>query len=173
MLITESLLQNSTKERLCERIQKLIFGHCVVIEQDVESPLADMNLAVPHQEAPSSSSSTSTTSRRKCLFGNIENDSKRVKKSRSIDPFGYVKEEISRYINYDNNDNMLLINPTSSSPYKTLAKLAVKYLCIPATSAAVERVFSQSGFLFRPHRARMSRKTLEHLTLLKCNHDIT
>ena len=171
--ITESLLQNSTKERLCERIQKLIFDHCVVIEQGVESPLADTNLAVPHQEASSSSSSTSTTSRRKCLFGNIENDSKRVKKSRSIDPFGYVKEEISRYINDNNNDNMLLINPTSSSSYKTLAKLTVKYMCIPATSATVERVFSQSGFLFRPHRAPMSRKTLKHLTLLKCNHDIT
>ncbi len=52
------------------------------------------------------------------------------------------------------------------------SKLATKYLCIPATSAAVERIFSQIGFIFRSHRARMSRKTLQQLTLLKCNSEI-
>ncbi|CAF3267386.1 unnamed protein product, partial [Rotaria socialis] len=62
---------------------------------------------------------------------------------------------------------MVLVRTTSSNPYTTLTKLATKYLCIPATTAAVERVFSQSGFLFRPHRARMTRKTLQQLTLLK------
>lgn len=106
------------------------------------------------------------------LFANIENDIKLGKKLKNTDPFNYITEEISKYINDDNNDSMILINPTSSSSYKTLAKLAAKYLRIPATSASVERVFSQSGFLFRPHRARMSRETLQQLTLLKCNHHI-
>src|SRR5205085_9317231 len=99
-----------------------------------------------------------------------ESDLKNVKKTKPIN--NYIKEEISRYIDDDNNDSMLLINPTSSVLYKTLAKLAVKYLCIPATSAEVERTFSHSGYLFRPHRTRMSRKTLEQLTLLKCNNNI-
>jgi hypothetical protein len=66
----------------------------------------------------------------------------------------------------------MLLQSTASISYKTLSKLAVKYLCIPATSAAVERTFSQSGFILRSHHARMSRKTLQQLTLLKCNSHI-
>ena len=66
----------------------------------------------------------------------------------------------------------MLLQSTASISYKTLSNLAVKYLCIPATSTAVERTFSQSGFIFRPHRARMSRKTLQQLTVLKCNSHI-
>jgi len=36
-------------------------------------------------------------------------------------------------------------------------------------SAPVERVFSQSGLLMRPNRARMSNVLLETLVFLKCN----
>jgi hypothetical protein len=56
------------------------------------------------------------------------------------------------------NDNMLVFR--KSSIYKTLSQLATKVLCVPATSAPVERVFSQSGFLMRQHRASMSKTTL-------------
>jgi hypothetical protein len=48
-----------------------------------------------------------------------------------------------------------------------------KNVYIPATSAAVGRMFSQSGFIFRSHRTRMSSKTLQQLTLLKCNNEIS
>jgi hypothetical protein len=61
---------------------------------------------------------------------------------------------------------------TEPSKYKSLTKLAQKVLTVPATSSAVERIFSQSGFLFRQHRAKMSRKTLEMLTMLKCNQEL-
>jgi len=40
---------------------------------------------------------------------------------------------------------------------------------VPATSAAVERVFSHGGLVMKPHRARMSDKLLSNLILLKCN----
>ncbi|CAF2656688.1 unnamed protein product [Rotaria sp. Silwood2] len=45
----------------------------------------------------------------------------------------------------------------------------MKVLSISATSASVERVFSQSEFLFRQHLASMTRTTLQQLTMLKCN----
>jgi hypothetical protein len=42
-------------------------------------------------------------------------------------------------------------------------------LCVPASSAPVERIFSQSGLLLRPHRAKMTNNLLETLVFLKCN----
>jgi len=72
-----------------------------------------------------------------------------------------------KYVNDENTDSMILLK--SSSIYPILSKLATKILSIPATSAPVERVFSQSGFLFRQPRASMIRTTLQQLTMLKCN----
>ncbi|CAF1525311.1 unnamed protein product, partial [Adineta ricciae] len=171
--ITESLLDDSSKERLCEKVKKLVFDHCLLIDHGtLDVQLVDPTVTESRQEVQGTSSSSLTMVKRKCLFGNIEHDLTQIKKPKTVDSFNYIKEEICRYINDDDNSNMVLINSTTSHSYKTLAKLAVKYLCIPATSAAVERVFSQSGFLFRSHRARMSRKTLKQLTLLKCNDGI-
>ena len=42
---------------------------------------------------------------------------------------------------------------------------------VPASSAAVERVFSHGGIIVQPHRSRMSDKMLSHVVFLKCNCD--
>ncbi|CAF1503196.1 unnamed protein product [Adineta ricciae] len=105
--------------------------------------------------------------KRKSLFSSMDN---RIVKKKKFDPFSYIKDEISRCLNDDDMDSMVLIK--SSKNYPTLSKLASKFLSIPATSAPVERVFSQSGFFFRQHRASMSRTTLQQLTMLKCNRSL-
>ncbi|KAI4815992.1 hypothetical protein KUCAC02_006113 [Chaenocephalus aceratus] len=38
--------------------------------------------------------------------------------------------------------------------------------------APVERVFSHGGLIMRPHRARLSARTLSSLIFLKCNHSV-
>lgn len=43
---------------------------------------------------------------------------------------------------------------------------------VPATSAPVERIFSQSGLFVRPHRAKLGDKMLANLVFLKCNNHI-
>jgi hypothetical protein len=48
-------------------------------------------------------------------------------------------------------------------------KLYVTHFASHQDLAPVERVFSRSGLLLRPHRARMSDQMLEHLVFLKCN----
>ena len=53
--------------------------------------------------------------------------------------------------------------------FSHLNKLFEVVLCSPASSAPVEGVFSQSGLLMRPHRAKMSDELLEALVFLKCN----
>ena len=47
-----------------------------------------------------------------------------------------------------------------------------KVFSAPATSAPVERVFSSSGLLLRPHRARTSDQLLSELVLLTCNEHV-
>jgi len=50
-----------------------------------------------------------------------------------------------------------------------LRPLFSRLLCVPASSAPVERVFSQSGLIIRPNRAKMSNSLLESLVFLQCN----
>jgi len=56
-----------------------------------------------------------------------------------------------------------------SSEYKCLRPLFSNFFSVPATSAPVERVFSQSGLIMKPHRAKMGDNLLESLVYLKCN----
>jgi hypothetical protein len=58
-----------------------------------------------------------------------------------------------------------------SNQYKfpLLAKLAKKYLGIPASSAAVERMFSIAGHIFSLKRRNMGKKIFCELVLLKLN----
>lgn len=44
-----------------------------------------------------------------------------------------------------------------------------KLLCVPATSAPVERIFSHGGIFMRPHRARLGKRILSELVYIKCN----
>ena len=53
--------------------------------------------------------------------------------------------------------------------YWTLAKLAIKYLTVMASSASVERTFSIAGKVFRPDRCRLTDKNFETVMMIKCN----
>jgi len=53
--------------------------------------------------------------------------------------------------------------------FKAKVKVFARIFCVPASSAPVERIFSHSGLLMRPNRAKMSDPVLEHLVFLKCN----
>ena len=70
----------------------------------------------------------------------------------------------------DDSNRLILLNQPNK--YKSLNKLAEKILTVPATPSLAERIFIQSGFLFRRHRAKVSRKTLQMLTMLKCNMEL-
>ena len=53
--------------------------------------------------------------------------------------------------------------------FTSIRPLFERILCVPASSAPVERVFSQGGLVMRPNRARMTNTLLEELVFLKCN----
>ena len=56
--------------------------------------------------------------------------------------------------------------------YKCTSKLATRFLCIPATSAPVESVFSVAGKIFRPDRARLSDTVFHSIVFAKCNWNV-
>ena len=58
---------------------------------------------------------------------------------------------------------------TNGLKWPHLAKLASRYLAIPASSAPVERLFSIAGKVFRPERASLSDKRFEELMFIRCN----
>ena len=53
-----------------------------------------------------------------------------------------------------------------ANSYPCLEKLARKIMCVPAISAPVERVFSQSDHLMRPNRSRFTKNNICILILL-------
>ena len=56
----------------------------------------------------------------------------------------------------------------NSSPL-AMAFLSTHTLCVPASSASVERIFSASRLIMRPQRTRLSSEMLEILVYIKCN----
>jgi len=152
----------------------MVFDQCVVLEHANRSQMASTDDTSPISPPPSIqttntiTASSPSTPKRKSLFSNMR--MQEIKKPKP-DVFSYIKDEISRYINNDDDlDAMFLLK--YSNNYPTLSKLAQKVLCVSATSAPVERIFSQSGFLLRQHRASMTRTTLKQLTMLTCNRDL-
>ena len=53
--------------------------------------------------------------------------------------------------------------------YPRLARLSLRYLCVPASSAAVERIFSIAGNICKPNRSSLTDTTFERLMYIRCN----
>lgn len=94
------------------------------------------------------------------------------KSKKTIDNGSSVRAELIRYmqLSADGEDEGCLdFWQRHQKALPRLYLVAVRVLAVPATSAPVERVFSHGGIIMRPHRARLSAKTLSELMLLKCN----
>ena len=53
--------------------------------------------------------------------------------------------------------------------FPSLSRLVKQIFSVPATSAPIERVFSQGGKILTPLRSRLKPKNLETLIFLKIN----
>ncbi|CAF1478343.1 unnamed protein product, partial [Rotaria sordida] len=91
------------------------------------------------------------TTKRKCLFPYL-NDTKKI----SFDDKSKVLVELDAFLSERSNENNLLF--LKKNLYPSLYELSLKYLSVPATSAPIERIFSKSGFIMRPHRASLTSK---------------
>ena len=66
-------------------------------------------------------------------------------------------------------DDPLSFWKLKESEYPILAQLTRKIFSVPATSAPVERVFSQAGKILTPLRSRLLPHHFENLLFLKLN----
>ena len=89
---------------------------------------------------------TDFLTKRKCLFPYLNENKKVANEDKSK-----ILIEFDTYLCEEGREPNLLF--TKKHLYPCLYKLALKYLSIPATSAPIERSFSQSGFIMRLHRA--------------------
>ena len=67
------------------------------------------------------------------------------------------------------NSNLLLWWEANELKYPILSKLAKKYLCVPATSVASERVFSSAGDIVSAQRSCLHSDHVDKLLFLKKN----
>ena len=71
---------------------------------------------------------------------------------------------------YEKNDDALAVYWLVKAPsYPTLHKIAIDILCVPATSAAAERVFSQAGLCSSVLRWRLSDENWESEVMMRVN----
>lgn len=168
-------MNDSEKHTFIDSLKQDVRKAVVAIQQQLEakhqrsSNRTSTTDSVDHcNDAMASVTVSSPSPKRKSLFEYLspEQLTKRPRTAASRAD-GEVDEEVIIYLKDACQDCDVLFK--KSELYPRLSRLAEQVLCVPATSAAVERTFSQSGFLMRSHRSRMTKSTVSRLTLLKCN----
>ena len=66
-------------------------------------------------------------------------------------------------------EDPLIFSKNNQKKFPQLAKIAPNYLCVPASSAPLERLFSIAGKVFCPDRCCLKDKTFEELMFIRCN----
>jgi hypothetical protein len=164
--IVHSKLPEEVKIRLCEEIKRLVVSAALQMSGANSSSTLDI---IHESTADPAGGTTTPTSKRKSLFAFPRGQETWAKRTRP-NVVERIEEEVLLFSREASDDCGLIFKKASVYPY--LNVLALRLLCVPASSAPVERVFSTSGFIMRPHRSSMSKDLLAKLTFLKVNSDL-
>ena len=135
------------------------------------NPSTDIQVNSQSECTPSSGvPSTSTGQKKQSLtfFDTLMNNS-RAQAPCSVENVETIVEKYLSEPCLPQEENPLHFWKTHSEEYLCITKIVPRYLCIPASSAPIERIFSFAGKIFRPERCRLNDKTFETLMFLKCN----
>ena len=109
--------------------------------------------------------------KKKCkIFTFMDED--RDKHTQSTRSITEQKLEIQKYLEDPHEDDKtcpLQYWKAHRNVYPTLAEVATTVLGIPASSAAVERLFRVAGKIFRPERCRLADSTFQKLMFIRSN----
>lgn len=148
---TTSTEYDNVKAKL---IQKLDTGFVDVTTDSTESNMIDMQ----DNEPP--------TKKAKTFFSSLID---RPADSTTTDKIDELVEEYLRTPCLAQEEDPLVFWKNNQERFPALAKIAPNFLCIPASSAPVERLFSIAGKVFRPDRCRLTDKSFEELMFIRCN----
>ena len=167
------------RDRLCEKVKRLVTDAVLQMDARVANSLDDSGsnrvafpIIIEPKPTPMNDllpSIINENQKRKSLFSYCQAKLQPTKKKRSL-LTEEIDEEISTFLKDNRMDTRLLFEKCHQYPH--LHRLGMRVMCVPATSASVERVFSQSGILMRPHRSRLSKAMVSKMTLIKCNLDL-
>ncbi|CAF4805878.1 unnamed protein product, partial [Rotaria sp. Silwood2] len=127
---------------------------------------ADVQIISEESSSNNTNITFSDKENKKCLFPTLKIGSFKKAKLDNSTPTSVV-QELDCFLQEKNLTSNLIFKKAHS--YPSLNNLAKKIMCVPATSAPIERVFSQSGLFMRSHRSRFSQANICILTSLKCN----
>ncbi|CAF1635794.1 unnamed protein product [Adineta steineri] len=151
------------KLRVIEKIRNMFVRFfCKLTFYTAQNVQADVSNAGEQGGTDIITKNNDSSTKRKCLFPYLH-ETKKV----SSDDKSRLLMELDSFLCEESCEENLLFD--KKHLYPCLYQLALKYLSVPATSASIERIFSQSGFIMRPHRASLTAKNVCLLTFLKCN----
>ena len=161
-----ALLSDFTKNNIISTIKQYLVDACIKLNP--KDNIINADIQVISEEASSNKTATpfSDKENKKCLFPALKMGSFKKTNVDNAIPKSAL-DELDCFLKEENMLSDLIFK--KASLYQSLNKLAKKIMCVPGTSAPIERVFSQSGVLMRSHRSRLSQSSICMLTSLKCN----
>jgi len=82
--------------------------------------------------------------------------------------------DVDRYLSIASDEQVEIFwqDPKNGERFPRLKVLHAKHHCIPATSAAMEKIFSAAGYIVNTRRSRLADSLVERMVLAKCNPDL-
>ncbi|CAF4552392.1 unnamed protein product, partial [Rotaria socialis] len=137
-----TLLSDLTKTNIISTIKQCLIEASIKLNSQNKLDNADVQIITEEARSNDSNIPSSDKEKKKSLFPTLASGSFKKAKVSNATPKS-VLDELDGFLKEDNMAHNLIFKNASS--YQSLCHLARKIMCVPATSAPIERVFSQSG----------------------------
>jgi hypothetical protein len=152
------------KARVQEKIRNAFVHFCTKLKFQLSKNMTTgASNQSDHIATTTSATNVDLSIKRKCLFPYLNENNKKI----LSDQNSKILLELDGFLCEEDCKEKLLF--TKKHIYPCLYELGLKYLTVPATTASIERIFSQSSYIMRSHRASLTGKNVCLLCFLKCN----
>ncbi len=157
-------LDQRVKSALKRNITELIFRECNMLEKN-KTKDKDKK---PLNKAPESQICSPNKIRKMFNYSKVHEKETKINEA---DLRKKIENEINLFVSIEYNEDIKCDKfwKANCKAFNYLSQLATKYLPIPSGTNPVERLFSESGYINRPHRTKILPQNLESTVILKTN----